>query len=61
MAEAYAEYGHFLLPITRSPCNLPFPDNLITVVGTLTHCRRFASGVTAKREDLLHQNQKTSL
>jgi hypothetical protein len=61
MAEAFAEYGHFPLPFTKSPCNLPFPDIFITVVGTVTYCRKFASGVTAKREDLRHQNLKTNL
>jgi hypothetical protein len=60
MAETFPKYGHFLLPFTKRPCNLPFPDNFIEEDGTVTHCRKFTSGVTAKREDLLHQNLKTN-
>jgi hypothetical protein len=52
--------GHFLLPFTKYPCHLPFSDKYITEAGRLTYCRKFAAGVTARRGDLLHQNQKTS-
>jgi hypothetical protein len=61
MAEAFSEYGHFLLPFTKNPCHLPFLDKFITETERLTHCRKFATGVTARRGDLHHQNQKTSL